>query len=232
MSSATAKPPALIFDMDGLLADSEPLHQRAEARLFRRLGLDPARVNKGYFGMKAEDALRILKTELGFAPSLEEARAAWFAAVVEEFSQGVPPMPHARQCVLELKALGYGLGLCSSSPRALVDLALHSMELEGRFQAVVSGDDVTRGKPDPAIYLLAAERLHTPPRRCVAFEDSPAGAQAALAAGMQCIVIPNGFTRAFPFPLQVLKLRDLSQVTGPVLESLVPFSASPAEGRT
>ena len=144
----------IIFDMDGLLIDSEPLHKEAEARLFAYLGCEGKNLSQQTFGMKAEDALLFLKQKLKFSHSLEEARAFWQEQIESLFKKKVEFMPSARMVLENLKNAGFSLGLCSSSPRSLIELALTQLGIMNYFLAVVSGDDVKKGKPDPEIYYL------------------------------------------------------------------------------
>ncbi|MCD6310659.1 MAG: HAD family phosphatase [Candidatus Eremiobacteraeota bacterium] len=213
---------AILFDMDGLLANSEPLHQKAEKMLFRYLRVDGSELNKKTFGMKAEDALEFLKENLKFKQSVETARKFWFDAIRNLFLSGVAPMPFAGECVDSMKKAGYPLGLCSSSPGEIVDIGLRSLGLKSYFDVILSGDDVSRGKPDPEIYLEASRRLGIQPAYCIVLEDSPAGALAALAGGMNCIVVPNHYTAHLKFPSGAYLVKDLSVVTPDFISRLFP----------
>lgn len=214
--------PVLLFDMDGLLADSESLHQEAERLLFQFLQVDGTKIKKKTFGMKAEDALILLRHELNFSKTIEEAGKFWIDAVTRLFRSGVPPMPYAKECIHALYNAGYDMGLCSSSPKQLVDIAIESMKLREYFRIIKSGDDVKHGKPDPEIYLAASGNFGISPARCIVFEDSPAGAASALNAGMRCVVIPNRYTESLDFPRGVVKIGDLSLVTPNFISSLFP----------
>lgn len=215
--------PAVLFDMDGLLADTEHLHQECEDILFQYLEVDGKKINKETFGMKAEDALLYLKDRLGFEKSVEEAKSFWLDTILRLFKTGVRPMPYAAECVESMSGAGHPVALCSSSPRLLVDTALESIGLKSYFDVILSGDDVSRGKPDPEIYLLASEKLGVPPNRCVVLEDSPAGVLAALNAGMRCIAVPNKYTWKFKFPEEAIVLKDLSEVTPASILRLFSF---------
>jgi beta-phosphoglucomutase len=116
-----------------------------------------------------------------------EKEAAYRALVAHRF----PIMDGARELVASLRADGFRTAVGSSGPPANVALAIQGLALENAFDAVVTGRDVKRSKPDPECFLLAAERLSVPPERCVVFEDAPAGITAAKAAGMRCIAITS-----------------------------------------
>ncbi|MDP9250280.1 MAG: HAD family phosphatase [Chloroflexota bacterium] len=183
---------AVIFDMDGLLLDTETLWHRAEIELFRRHG--------GEFTWK--DKLAVIGTNFGFTAryfaerlgrSAEEGEAL-VREMVEimhgELRGEVAGRPGAVKLVERLRGRTR-LGLASNSPRSLVDTALATAGLEGAFDAIVTSDDVEHAKPEPDLYLLACERLSVAPGEALALEDSPSGIAAAKAAGLTCIAVPQ-----------------------------------------
>jgi sugar-phosphatase len=117
--------------------------------------------------------------------------AAVVQRVADQLRDECLALPGAREALARCAALGWRLALASNSPARLCELVLERLEIAGHFATVVSVDDVERGKPDPAIYLLAARRLGVAPRDCLVFEDTPTGARAALAAGMRVVAIPS-----------------------------------------
>jgi HAD superfamily hydrolase (TIGR01509 family) len=183
---------AVIFDMDGLLFDTETLWHRAEIELFRRHG--------GEFTW--DDKLAVIGTNFGFTAryfaqrlggSVDEGEAL-VREMVEimhaELQGEVAGRPGAVELVQRLRGRTR-LGLASNSPRMLVDTALATAGLEGAFDAIVTSDDVEHAKPEPDLYLLACERLGVTPDEALALEDSPSGIAAAKAAGLTCIAVPQ-----------------------------------------
>ncbi len=183
---------AVVFDMDGLLLDTEILWHRAEIELFRRHGGD----------FSWDDKMAVIGTSFAFtaryfAERLGRPLAAGDALVREmieimhgELQRDVEGRPGAVELVARLRGRTR-LGLASNSPRLLVDTALASAGLVGAFDAIVTSDDVEHAKPAPDLYLLACERLGVPPAESLALEDSPSGVAAAKAAGLTCFAVPQ-----------------------------------------
>jgi HAD superfamily hydrolase (TIGR01509 family) len=181
---------AAVFDLDGVLIDTEPLWAAAEAELLERHGdrftaLDAEATH----GRSIEDTVAV------YAARLESADAAGIrdeltAAMRVHYAAGPPLRPGARELV---EALGrqMPLAVASNTDGDLVRLALRGAGLLEAFTAIASGADLGRAKPHPDVYLAACQRLGVAPRLAVAFEDSPGGVQAAKAAGMLCVGVPD-----------------------------------------
>lgn len=167
------RPVAVIFDMDGVLADTEPRNEQALATVLARRG---ARM-----------------TEDEYQGLLGQSNAtSWACEYVREvlpLLSTVPPSPGVDALVGDLRAAGIRLAVASSSPRPAVEVALGSMGLASSFDVIVSGEEVTAGKPAPDIFRLAAKRLDVAPSRCLVIEDSPHGLEAARRAGMRTIAL-------------------------------------------
>lgn len=187
---------AVIFDLDGTLVDSYDAHYEAWRAISATHGV-AVTVDDYYshFGRRNEDLLRECWMRAGKGELTadeihaldHEKEAAYRALVAHRF----PIMDGARELVASLRADGFRTAVGSSGPPANVALAIQGLALESAFDAVVTGRDVKRSKPDPECFLLAAERISVPPERCVVFEDAPAGIAAAKAAGMRCIAITS-----------------------------------------
>lgn len=183
---------AVVFDLDGLLVDSEPLQAWAWDAYARQFGTTLRDdVLARMLGLRAVDASRIFVEllDLPVAPdvAMRERDELFLAAVPGR----IAAHRGAVELVTALRERDVPLALATSGHRRYVDLALASAGLAGTFDAEVTGDQVERGKPNPDIYLRAAELLSTPPEHCLALEDAPNGVQAALAAGMICFAIPE-----------------------------------------
>lgn len=188
---------ALLFDMDGLMVDSEPLWfvvQRAFVR--DRGGEWTAAHASTCIGGGLANSLRTMEREFGFAVDLDRDAAAMASAFVDRVGD-LALKPGCRELVEAAAERGLPCAVASSSTRALVEAVLARFGLEARFGAVVSGDCVARPKPWPDIFLEAATRLGAPSARCVVLEDSLAGVRAARAAGMSVIAVPEGDSRPF-----------------------------------
>jgi HAD superfamily hydrolase (TIGR01509 family) len=183
---------AVVFDMDGLLLETEVLWQRAEARLFSRHGAE----------FTFEDKLTVMGTSAAFTGEFFARRLGLPAdrasslirevsdLMLAELQAQVDARPGAVELVKRLQGR-LPLGLASNSPRFLIDAALKGAGFSDAFDAVVSSDDVARPKPAPDLYLLACERLGVAPADALALEDTTSGIAAAKAAGMACIAVPQ-----------------------------------------
>jgi len=185
---------AVIFDMDGLLLDTETLWHQAEVELFRRHGGEFTWDDKmAVIGTSYEHTSVYFADRLG----LPRERGAELVSEMLELMHGlvrrsVDARPGAVELVERLTALeGVGLGLASNSPRYLVDDALATAGLSGAFEVIVTSDDVAHAKPAPDIYLLACERLGVHPADAIALEDSASGVAAAKSAGLTVIGVPQ-----------------------------------------
>lgn len=185
-------PAAVLFDLDGTLLDSEPLWIEAETRIVAEYGgtwtIEQAET---LIGLALIQAARQL-AERGPVPLAPELIVEWMQRQVAEQVRSAPPWKAgARELLADVRAAGVPTALVTMSFAAGADAALAGLP-EGSFDAVVSGDQVRRGKPDPEAYLLAARRLGVDARDCVAIEDSPTGARSASAAGCAVLTVPAG----------------------------------------
>jgi len=187
----THRPAAVVCDMDGLLVDSERLERRVWQAAAGDHGVEMSDDRFASFvGHPAEECDRLLGLYYGAAFDVSGFHAAChrrMSVIVKR--EGVPLRPGAREWIEFVRDLGIPLGLATSSARTLVRERLG--DLVTRFSVVVTRADVARGKPHPDLYLEAATRLGVAPEASLALEDSPTGAQAALAAGMPVVVVPD-----------------------------------------
>jgi len=184
-----------IFDHDGVLVDSLEFHQQAWLEFGRRTGLNlTSEFIHQTFGMTNRGIFRLL-----LGDSMSEAEIANYSALKEECYRDVARgkitlMAGVREVLDALSAAGVRLAIGSSGARANLELTVHECGLDGRFAAIASLEDITRGKPDPQIFLVAATKARVEPSRSVVFEDAPVGIQAAKAAGMYAV----GITTSHP----------------------------------
>ena len=202
---------AVLFDMDGLLVDTEPLWFETEIEVMGRLGAPWTREDQKQ--LLGGSMPRTVSYLLGKAtrPAPPEAVAQWMTdGMLERAAAGrVTVMPGARELLAEVAASGLPYALVTSSERPLAETVLASAGF--RFPVTVTGDDVPVTKPDPAPYLLAAKLLDVDPARCVALEDSPNGASSATAAGCRVVAVPSfGEMPEAPGRLIVGSLREVT----------------------
>jgi HAD superfamily hydrolase (TIGR01509 family) len=183
---------AVVFDMDGVLIDSEPVWERVRRRFVAdRGGRWAADAQDRMMGMSTGEWSAYLAADFGISGlTPQQVAAEVIAAMSVEYSVHLPLLPGAADAVRVL-AGRWPLGVASSSPRSLIQTVLATADLESAFAAVVSSEEVPRGKPAPDVYLAAADRLSVAPEVCAAVEDSSNGLRSADAAGLTVIAIPR-----------------------------------------
>jgi HAD superfamily hydrolase (TIGR01509 family) len=182
---------AVIFDLDGLLLDSEQVWDAVREELAReRGGRWHPQAQRDMMGMSSPEWSSYMHEVIGLPEPPEEINAEVVRRLADSYREHLPAIPGAREAVERL-AQRWPLALASSSNRELIDLALEAGAIAGLFAATVSSEEVPRGKPAPDVYLEAARRLGVEPAACVAIEDSHNGIRSAKAAGMACIAVPN-----------------------------------------
>ncbi|CAN5559731.1 HAD family phosphatase [soil metagenome] len=198
---------ALIFDLDGLLVDSEPLAAEAMLRFLDSFGIaqKPA-VQRQLLGRRVREAIALCKEGYDLPGSLEELTETYGLMRMEALRGSVMAMPGAREILQFGRDRGLKVGLATSAMRLHADISLTETGLAGLFDSEVTGDEVQRGKPSPELFLTAAERLGSEPERSVVFEDSPLGIEAAVGAGMVAVAIRGHRTELpeFPIPPDIL----------------------------
>lgn len=178
----------VIFDMDGVISDSEPLHHVAERKLLAPFGVRVTRNQLEKFtGMGTGAVLRQFIEMYHLPVTLPDLARQHAENLLHVFREEVRPIPHAIPLIQSLYATGIPLALGSSSSPSLIELILDKLKIKSYFKAIVSGHEVPQGKPHPDIFLEIANRLSVSPEECVVIEDSKNGVLAAKKAGMVCI---------------------------------------------
>lgn len=183
---------AVIFDMDGLLIDSEPLWRIAETRAMNAIGV-PMVEEDGYLtmGLRTDEVVEFWYERHPWRePSKREVEGAIVGNVIALIEQRGEALPGAAEAVRAARAAGYRVGLASSSATEIIEAVLDRIGLRRDFDVLQSAEHEPYGKPHPAVYIECARKLGVSPDRCLALEDSPAGVLAAKAARMTCIAIP------------------------------------------
>lgn len=213
---------AAIFDLDGVLIDSEPVWEDVRrAYVAERGGRWLPDTQRRLLGMSTAEWSRYLADDLGVPGPPDAIAADVIARMAQRYEQSLPLLPGA---VAAVRRLGerWPLGLASSSPPTLIERVLATAGLTSAFSVVMSTEQVSRGKPAPDVYLAVAERLGVRPSECVAIEDSSNGLRAASAAGMRVVAIPHP---AYPPDPDALALADLvidslDELTGRTITSV------------
>jgi HAD superfamily hydrolase (TIGR01509 family) len=213
---------AVIFDLDGVLVDSEPVWSEVRRGFVDAHGGRWAEdAQERMMGMATAEWAAFLHDELQVPLPVDDLAAGVVDAMVEHYGRHPPLLPGAVEAVRRL-APRWPLGLASSSPARLIDVVLEAAGLVSLFAAVLSTEEIGRGKPAPDVYLAVAQGLGVPPGSCAAVEDSTNGLRAARAAGMRVIAVP---TRSYPPDPDELARADavldsLDDLTGVVVDPL------------
>jgi HAD superfamily hydrolase (TIGR01509 family) len=217
----------VIFDMDGVIVDSEPLSMRTitEMGAERGVQLEPALLHE-LTGVSMERVLEVVGARLaGSAPAAggvdpAALRRDYDARYLPRLRASAAPMPGVERLIAGLAAAGVPMALASASTLAEIGAVTGALGLNGVLRGVASGEEVTRSKPAPDVYLLAVERLGAGPAGVVAIEDSATGV--AAAAGLVCVAVRTAITHAHDFGPAALIVSSLEELDVAVLERLVP----------
>jgi HAD superfamily hydrolase (TIGR01509 family) len=209
----------VVFDLDGVLADTERLHWLAYRRVLLELGVDVGleEYRRQFIARGGGPEYACRTYRLGLAPdALRERKAPVYLALVRA---GVTPRPGA-SAALERLGRSHRLAVATNAARAEVDLLLGQLDMASHLHATVAREDYRRAKPAPDAYLAAAAALGLSPAECVAVEDTQRGLAAAVAAGMAAIAVPNELTFDNDFTGAVRRLSHLDELTADLLRSL------------
>jgi HAD superfamily hydrolase (TIGR01509 family) len=182
---------AVVFDLDGVLVDSEQVWDDVREKLAKeRGGRWHDRAQADMMGMSSPEWSAYMHDVIGLPESPDEINDEVVRRMIERYGESLPLLDGAIAAIHGLAAR-FTLGVASSSNRSIIELVLERAGVAGLFAAVVSSEEVARGKPAPDVYLEAARRLGVEPERCAAIEDSSNGLRAAHAAGMRVVAVPN-----------------------------------------
>jgi len=211
---------AVIFDMDGLMVDTEPLYSKAMSQVAEKRGksftLD---IKQKLMGRRAIESLTIFKEQLGLNESPEELLREREEIYGKLLAQNVTPMPGLFKLLDLLNKLDIRKAIASSSKRKWIELIIHKLGILDQFEIIVSGEEIKHGKPDPEIYLLTSKKLNLAPEECLVLEDALSGVASAKAAKMKCITVPNQFTQGLDFSNADLVVNSLEEIDETILRS-------------
>lgn len=217
MNSSTVKIiQAIIFDMDGLMIETEHLQSQAYEQVLRSYGVNPEFNNEGVVhrvGISGVDNFIFLKQKYNIDESIEvllDKKQTIYRAIL---SNNIVPKPGLLALIETMKNAGLKLAVASSSSLEDIMFVLKHIGITDAFEVVVSGENVTRHKPAPDIFIEAARRLNINPENCVVLEDSQSGVEAANAAHMKVIAVPNRYTKSQDFKSADMVVTSLEKVT-------------------
>jgi len=213
---------AVLWDMDGVLVESAQFHYQAWKRIWAdELGIELSEHDfRKNFGQRNDTIIRDMLGDNVPAETIERLGTQKEIYYREAVKGNVRPLPGALELLKALRADGFCCAMSSAAPRANVELILSELDAYSLFDALVTYEDVTRGKPDPQVYLLAAERLNVPPMRCLVLEDAVAGVEGAKRAGMACIAVTSTHPRE-SLTRADLVVDSLTEVTPDIIRRLI-----------
>ena len=213
---------AIVFDMDGVLADSEPVYFAAMQAVLGPLGHEVTEAHqRAVMGHSIQDTWAYLRETFNLEGLLDALVDAYDVAIKGMLAEIHETLPGVRELIAELRARSVPIAVASSSLPSWIEALLTGLRLNDGFDALVSATMVAHPKPAPDIYLEAARRLGTPPERCIAIEDTPTGLRSAKGAGMLTVQVRASSTAWPPQPeadvaLETLREFDLSMVTADI----------------
>jgi len=201
-----------IFDMDGVISDTQNLHASTEADLLKEYGIDitPEEISENYGGMLDREFFKTIFKKHGVLADTEIVFNRKWERMVAITTDNITPIPGAIKIIYSSEKAGLKLAVASSAPARFIEIVLSGLKIREKFETTVSGDDVKHGKPDPEIFLLAAKKLNIKPQECVVIEDSYAGMVAAKKADMKCIGLVKENNKQYPADLIINSLEDLT----------------------
>jgi HAD superfamily hydrolase (TIGR01509 family) len=218
---------AVVFDMDGVLVDTEQVWDDVREQLTVEWGgRYTPEAQRAMMGMSSREWSSYLHDVVGLRATPEEINREVVRRMLARYERGVATIPGAMAAVRRLASAGFALAVASSSNRELIDAVLTTLGLVDAFSATVSSEEVSRGKPSADVYLEAAARIAVEPSACAAIEDSESGIRAARAAGMRVLALPNAH---YPPAPDVLAVAD---VVLPSLDDLTVAAVSGTDGPT
>ena len=215
---------AAVFDMDGLLIDSEPLWREAERSTFRAVGINLTdEMCHETIGLRSDEVVAYWYRRFPWTgSSLEKIQMELMATVQRLISTRGRPLIGVYTVLSMLSDTGLKLGLASSSPPSLIETVVCKLEIRKYFCVMCSAVNEERGKPDPAVYLTTARQLGIEPNECIAFEDSVRGVRSAKAAGMSVVAVPAaGQLQDHEFDSADLKLISLADFALEMIGNLI-----------
>jgi len=195
-SADASRQKAVIWDMDGVIADTAPYHFKAWQHVFQKRGVNFTEADfRRNFGQRNDAIARKVLGEDLSASEVDAITSEKEKNFRHRVKQNIKPLPGAVDLIKSLKEHGFSLVLASSAPTENIQLILKGLDISDCFQAIVWGREVTEGKPSPQCFLLAAKKLGVAPKNCIVVEDAVAGVTAAKRAGMRCLAVTNTHPR-------------------------------------
>jgi len=215
---------AVIFDMDDLMINSDPVHILAHNKFLKRYGYSlssmPEKIRNESVGKRIIDDIAVMKDYFNIEKNAEELFSERHKIFMELIEKKLEPMPGLFELINILEKEKLDLAIGSSGTRDYINLVLKKINLNDKFKAIVSGEDVKNGKPDPEVFLLAAKRLDRHPEECLVLEDATNGIAAARNADMRVIAVESPYTLKQDLSKADLVVDSLDKITIEMIKGL------------
>jgi HAD superfamily hydrolase (TIGR01509 family) len=212
-----------IFDLDGVIVDTEPIYSEAMQKLAEKRGKEfTLEIKRKVMGTAGLISMSVMKKSLGLTESPEELlkeRGKIYQKLLYE--QGVKPMQGIFNAINVMNRLGLRKAIASSSRLEWIEFPLNELNLANEFDVIVHGNEVKYGKPAPDIFILALKKLGLPSDRCIVLEDTVVGVQSAKGAKIKCIAIPNQYNRDMDFSLADVVIKSLEEINEEMVRELL-----------
>jgi mannitol-1-/sugar-/sorbitol-6-/2-deoxyglucose-6-phosphatase len=214
---------AVIFDMDGLLIDSEPFWRKAQAQAYKTVGIEPTREDYDrYMGRRINEVVEAWYHEKPWdGPSTKDIENLIVENLISLVKSEGQLLKGVQQAIDVCKAASLPMAIASSSYNVIIDATVDKLDIRGHFDHLYSAEHETHGKPHPGVFITTAELLGVAPQDCLVFEDSPSGVLAAKAAKMKCVAVPEPSVKEHPYILTAdVVIDSLEEFTPEILASL------------
>ena len=215
---------AVIFDMDDLMINSYPVHIRAADEALKKYGHSlseiPENIRRGFLGKPVMDSVKAVIEYFKLQVTTEELYAEREKIFLELIKDRIEPMPGLFKIIEILEKEKMDTAIGSSGTRDYIKLVLEKLNLSDKFKIIVSCEDVEKGKPDPGVFLTAAERLDKMPEECLVLEDATNGIEAAKKAGMKAIGVRNPYTLKQDLSKADIVVESLDEITAEMIRGL------------
>lgn len=205
---------AVIFDMDGVISDTQKIHASVEMAMLKNYGIDitAQEITRRFSGVSDKVMFGEIFADFGMKDfDLNKVVEEKWQKMAEAVKGNVEDVPGTLKFIERVKGGYFRIGVASASRISFVELVLSELGIKDSFQAITSADEVEHGKPDPAVFFLAAKKLQTAPSDCVVIEDAVSGMTAAKRAGMRCIGLVREPIQGVTYPAEVL-VKDLREI--------------------
>lgn len=214
----------VIFDMDGVIIDSEPIHQECERKIFSLMGISVSEEEHNALVGATDETMwsrmgKLYNLPITVSEAIQLKKSFYLEYLKSEAY--IKPIPYVSELIVDLHKNGFLLALASSSPYEQIDFILSNFELKRYFHSIISGEDVEAGKPHPEIFLKAADSLGANPDSCVVIEDSFNGVTAAISAKMKCIGYKNPNSGNQDLSHAEIVVHSMNEITAVLISSMI-----------